>query len=145
MMVKLLTPGSLSLFTTDAETLTTMWQTVVLGIGMVFAVLAILWGVLSIFKLVFSPKASGSKKSATPLKHESKEAAASDSASQPDDTLQAVIAASIQAYQEEENQQLIAVITAAVSAYRAAEGSTGEFRVVSFKRASGGRAWNAKR
>ena len=55
-MLNVLTNSSLSLFTTDAETLKMMWQTVVLGIGMVFAVLAVLWLVLSVFKLIFAGK-----------------------------------------------------------------------------------------
>jgi len=60
----------------------------------------------------------------------------------------AVIAAGLQAYQEDEarsNEALVAVITAAVAAYRASEGLEGEgFRVVSFKRV-GGRPWNSKK
>ena len=40
---------------------------------------------------------------------------------------------------------LLAVLTAAIAAYRSEEGlPEGGFRVVSFKRA-GGRAWNAKK
>ena len=56
MLFNVLTPSALALFTTDAETLTMMWQTVVLGMGMVFSVLAILWAILSIFKLIFAGK-----------------------------------------------------------------------------------------
>ena len=46
--------------------------------------------------------------------------------------------------------ELIAVITAAIAAYRASEeGLTGDdvngFRVVSFKRATKGRAWNSNK
>ena len=46
--------------------------------------------------------------------------------------------------------ELVAVITAAIAAYRSSEeGLTGEaaggFRVVSFKRAAGGRAWNSNK
>ena len=143
MMLKLVNPAALALFTTDAETLTMMWQTLVLGIGMVFAVLGILWGILTVFKLVFTPKSSKPVKAAEPVKQEDKEATASVSPSE--DALTAVIAASIQAYQQDENKQLIAVLTAAIAAYRAEEGSTGEFRVVSFKRTNGGRSWNARK
>ena len=65
--------------------------------------------------------------------------------STPDDAISAVIAASIQAYQEDSNEALVAVITAAVAAHRAAEGLDSDgFRVVSFKRV-GGRHWNSKR
>lgn len=142
-MLKFLNPTALSLFTTDAETLTMMWQTVVLGMGMVFAVLALLFGILSIFKLVFAGKTPKAPKEKKPTVAEKKAAVTSSSAS--DDAIAAVIAASIQAIREDENQQLVAVITAAVSAYRAAEGESGSFRVVSFKRAGSARAWNARK
>ena len=115
-------------------------QMTLMGMAMVFAVLAILWGVLAIFKLIFAGKTPKAPKEAKAPKQESKPAPAAQ-----DDVLTAVIAASIQAYQAEENQQLVAVLTAAVAAYRANEGASGEFRVVSFKRAGGARAWNAKK
>jgi sodium pump decarboxylase gamma subunit len=143
MMLKFLNPTALSLFTTDAETLTMMWQTVVLGMGMVFSVLALLFGILSIFKLVFAGKTPKAPKEKKPTAAEKKTAVTSSSA--PDDAIAAVIAAGVQAIREDENQQLVAVITAAVSAYRAAEGENGSFRVVSFKRAGSARAWNARK
>ena len=118
-------------------------QMTLMGVAMVFSVLAILWGVLAIFKLVFAgktPKAPKAPKEPKPSKQENKPAPATQ-----DDALTAVIAASIQAYQADENQQLVAVLTAAVAAYRASEGESGEFRVVSFKRTGGARAWNAKK
>lgn len=117
-----------------------------LGMGMVFAVLALLWGILAVFKLIFvgkSPKAP--KEPWAPKTMASKTASATEKA--PDDAISAVIAASIQAYQEDEarnNTALVAVLTAAVAAYRTEEGSEGGFRVVSFKRASG-RAWNTRK
>ncbi|MBQ9087027.1 MAG: OadG family protein [Clostridia bacterium] len=116
-----------------------------LGMAMVFAVLAILWGILAIFKLVFAGKTPKEPKPPkTPKVKESKKQ--SESAPAVDDTVAAVIAASIQAIREDEaqsNAALVAILTAAVSAYRAEEGTEGGFRVVSFKRAGG--AWNAKR
>ena len=47
---------------------------------------------------------------------------------------------------EANDAELVAIITAAVAAYMAEEGTeyTGGFRVVSFKRVRGGRTWNAK-
>ena len=39
---------ALSLFNTDPQTLTMMWQTVVLGMGMIFSVLGLLWAILAI-------------------------------------------------------------------------------------------------
>lgn len=105
-------------------------QVTLLGMGMIFSVLAILWGVLAIFKLIFvgkSPK--------TPKKDDAKPIE------------KTVIAANVQAYEKDQTNNdtaLIAVLTAAVAAYREEEGTEGGFRVVSFKRASS-RAWNAKK
>jgi len=119
-------------------------QMTLLGIGMVFSVLAILMLVLTIFKFVFAGASPKEKKAAKKTNTESK----ADAAEAPDDVIAAVIAAGLQAYQEDEarsNEALVAVITAAVAAYRASEGLEGEgFRVVSFKRV-GGRPWNSKK
>jgi len=114
-----------------------------LGMALVFGVLAILWGVLVIFKLLFAGKTPKEK---NVPKTVVKESAATNSAPAeiPSDVLSAVIAAGIQAYREDDTA-MIAVLTAAVSTYREAEGESGEFRVVSFRRASGNRAWNAKK
>ncbi len=116
-----------------------------LGIGMIFSVLGLLWAVLAIFKLVFagkSPKVP--KEPKAPKVREEKKATASVSAPESNDAISAVIAASIRAYEADSNTELIAVLTAAVAAYRAEEGDQGGFRVVSFKRA-GGRSWNARK
>lgn len=116
-----------------------------LGMGMVFAVLGILWAVLTVFKLVFAGKTT--KAHEEPKAPKAPKEKKENGASVPvdEDAISAVIAASIQAYEADNNQTaLIAVLTAAVAAYRAEEGSEGGFRVVSFKRA-GGRAWNAKK
>ena len=117
-------------------------QMTLLGIAMVFAVLAVLMLVLTLFKLFFGgKKAEGTKeKKAKPAP------AAVKAEAENDDAISAVIAASIQAY-EADQTALVAVITAAVAAYRAAEdpnGDSGSFRVVSFKRASS-RAWNSRK
>ena len=112
-----------------------------LGMGMIFSVLALLWGILAIFKLVFVGKSPKAPKQPKAPKVEKKEEPSASQAN--DDVISAVIAAGIQAY-ETDNTALIAVLTAAVAAYRAEEGSEGGFRVVSFKRSSG-RAWNAKK
>ena len=98
-----------------------------MGMLMVFAVLAILWGVLAIFKLIFAGTSSKAKTATpAPVKVEEKV-----------DTVA----------QDESNDELIAVITAAVAAYRSEEGAPvadGSFRVVSFRRVGGGGAWNSK-
>ena len=101
-----------------------------MGLLMVFSVLAILWGVLVIFKLVFSGKTvkvKAEKPTPAPVKIEEKADTSDQNAS---------------------NDELIAVITAAVAAYMAEENggevSTSGFRVVSFRRVGGGGAWNSK-
>ena len=105
-------------------------EVAVLGLGMVFLVLAILWGVLAIFKVIFG----GEKKA---KKEPVKDAPAPVTAPEP-----APAAA-------QDDSELIAVITAAIEAYRASESGgdeeyAGGFRVVSFKRAGAGRPWNSK-
>ena len=101
-----------------------------LGMMMIFAVLGALWGVLAIFKLVFAqktPKAKTSVPTSAPIKAE-----------EPAEIVTP----------DKSNDELIAVITAAVAAYMAEENggetSTSGFRVVSFRRVGGGGAWNSK-
>lgn len=134
--------GTYAPFSSDAWTFA--GETTLLGMGMIFSVLAILWGVLAIFKVVFAGK---SPKTPKPSKvKEQKKASASKE--KQDDAISAVIAASIQAYEADKAQDdaaLVAILTAAVAAYRASEeGTNGSFRVVSFKRAGKG-AWNSGR
>ena len=132
MAFKVIQPSALALFNVEPETLTMMWQTVILGMGMVFSVLAILWAILSVFKLVFAGKTPKAEKPAAKKEVKAEPAAAPAPASVP-------VAQS--------NDELIAVLTAAVAAYMAEEGTPvadGSFRVVSFRRVGGTRAWNSK-
>ena len=125
-------PSALALFNVEAETLTMMWQTVLLGMGMVFSVLAILWGVLSIFKVIFVGKAPKAEKPEVKKEVKAEPIAKPAPVAQP--TAQS-------------NDELIAVLTAAVAAYMAEEGTPvadGSFRVVSFRRVGGARSWNSK-
>ena len=108
-------------------------EVTLLGMGMVFAVLAILWGVLAIFKLVFAREKKPSKASAPKVE--------APKAAEPAPVAVEAVA---------DDGELIAVITAAIAAYRASEegmsaAEAGGFRVVSFKRASTGRAWNSNK
>ncbi len=106
-----------------------------LGMVMVFAVLALLWAILAIFKYVMVGK--------TPKVTEEKSAVAE------------AVAESVAVVEEEtivpvtDDGELVAVIAAAIAAYRASEGmeatDASAFRVVSFRRATNGRAWNANR
>lgn len=106
-----------------------------LGMVMIFAVLALLWIILVIFKNVMFGKDS---------KPEKKQSAVAE-----------VVAESVTAAEEEpiapatDDGELVAVIAAAIAAYRASEGmdaiDASAFRVVSFRRTTNGRAWNANR
>ena len=104
-------------------------QMTLLGIGMVFSVLSILWVILLLFKLIFTAKPKAQKAPKTENKP------------QPVAVPEAVPA------KEADDAELVAIITAAVAAYMADEGveaPDGSFRVVSFKRVQSGRAWNSK-
>lgn len=106
-------------------------QMTLLGMLMVFSVLAILWGVLVIFKFIFAPRKK--KIAQTDEKKEEISQAAvltEEIASEPDDT------------------ELVAVITAAIAAYMSEESgreiTADGFRVVSFYKANNRRPWNSK-
>ena len=111
-------------------------QMTLLGMVMVFSVLAILWGVLAIFKLIFAGK--------TPKAPKPPKAPKAPQAPKAEKTSKAKVPVLVQPANDD--AQLIAVITAAVAAYMAEEGTeyAGGFRVVSFKRVRGGRTWNSK-
>ena len=112
-------------------------EVAILGMLMIFAVLSLLWGVLAIFKLVFAGKTPKEKK---PAKTESVSAPTVTEVK----TEMPVPTAAVGG-----DEELIAVLTAAIAAYRASEGMSGAdingFRVVSFKRSGAGRAWNSKK
>lgn len=112
-------------------------QTALLGMGMIFAVLGLLWGLLSVFKLVFTEK---TPKAPKPVKVK----AADD---KPAEKVENKVApAPVAAAATQDDGALIAVLTAAIAAYMAESGEeyTGGFRVVSFTRVKGGKPWNSK-
>ena len=101
---------------------------VVVGIAGVFSVLAIIWGVLALFKVFFYDIPE--KKKAAKFKAQAPVEAAPVAASEP-------------AVEEADDTQLIAVITAAIAAYTADSGNGAlPFRVVSYKRVRGANGWN---
>ena len=111
------------------ETLNMLWQTPLLGIAMIFAVLSILWGVLALFKLIFARPAPKAKVESAPAPKAEAVVAPEPAAEQTDDT------------------ELIAILTAAIVAYESSCGNEvapSGFRVVSFRRTNGGKAWNSK-
>ena len=126
-------PSALSIFNFSKNILIMAGTTPVLGMLMIFVVLALLWGILSIFKLVFAGSTPAPKKQQEKVeKTVVTETTAPVAASAPAQT---------------DDGQLVAILTAAVAAYMADEGieaPAGGFRVVSFKRVQGGRAWNSK-
>ncbi|MBQ8141028.1 MAG: OadG family protein [Clostridia bacterium] len=106
-------------------------QMTLIGMLMVFAVLAILWAVLAIFKVIFAGKEPKKVKTESP-------------APVVNTVPQTVVTPAVNTSDDE----LIAVITAAVAAYMAEETGNsvpdGSFRVVSFRRAGAARSWNKK-
>ena len=112
------------------ERLALAGQMTLLGMGMIFAVLSLLWGVLAIFKLIFAKPEKKKVKSAPAPKPEP-----------------IVVPEPVVAPAASNDAELIAVLTAAIAAYEASQGNEvapGGFRVVSFRRANGGKAWNSK-
>ena len=112
------------------ERLALAGQMTLLGMGMVFAVLAVLWGVLVIFKMIFAKPEKKVKPAPAAPKAE------------PVVEPEPVVAPAAS-----NDAELIAVLTAAIAAYEASLGNEvapGGFRVVSFRRANGGKAWNSK-
>lgn len=108
-------------------------QVFVIGILAVFLVLAVLMGVLMLFNLFFYVIPEKNKAKAK-KKAEKEEIAPVDP--------NALEEAAPQAAQEDDTQ-LIAVITAAIAAYTAQSGAGAlPFRVVSYKRVRGANGWN---
>ncbi len=102
------------------------------GMLMVFAVLALLWGVVAVFKVFLHdiPEKKAAKKAA--LAKAVQEVAAPEAE------------AVVEAVPEEDDGEIVAAITAAITAMLQSEEYTGQFesgfRVVSFSRKGG--AWN---
>lgn len=106
---------------------------VVLGMLMIFAVLATIMAVLMIMERIFARKsADGEAKKAEPVAAPKK----------PEPVAQPVVAAA------EDDGAVIAAITAAISVMLAESGDAtyqGGFRVVSFKRSARNTPWNSAR
>lgn len=115
----------------SSERLALAGQMTLLGMVMIFSVLGLLWGVLAIFQKVMAGRTV--KPAPAP-----KSAPAADPAP---------VAAPVA--ESDDNEVIAAIIAAAVAAYMADEGNAetacnGGFRVVSFRRVQGGKAWNSK-
>lgn len=121
------------------ERITYGGQVFLIGICTVFAALALLWGVISIFKIFMYdiPQKRIKKKAEEELMAHCVE---SDSAA----SVEAAVPANPAPTAEADNAQLIAAITAAITAYNT-DPETGcalPFRVVSFRRTKGANGWN---
>ena len=115
----------------SSERLALAGQMTLLGMVMIFSVLGLLWAVLAIFQKVMAGRTV--KPAPAP-----KSAPAADPAP---------VAAPVA--ESDDNEVIAAIIAAAVAAYMADEGNAetaynGGFRVVSFRRVQGGKAWNSK-
>ena len=97
------------------------------GMLIVFGVLGVIWAILAVFKIVFGGKTEKKESAPAPAK---KAAPAPAAAPAP-------VAATASS-----DEEIVAAITAAITLMREAEGSTGTFRVVSFRRTGGARPWN---
>lgn len=106
-------------------------QMTLLGMVMIFSVLALLWGVLIIFQKTMGREQSAPKTEEVKVEKPAPVVEEAPVVTSGDDEI------------------IAAVIAAAVAAYMAEEGNTeaaynGGFRVVSFRRVQGGKAWNSK-
>ena len=119
---------------TTADKFSLSGEMLLRGMGTVFMVLIILWGVLGIFGKVFGGAEKKPAKPAAPApKKEVPKAAA------PAVTPAAPAAAPAPA---QDDKELIAVITAAIAAYQSASGQPNlPFRVVSFTRKNNASGW----
>ena len=95
------------------------------GFCVVFFVLALLWGILTLFKLFFStiPNNKKNSGSSAPVNNSSVQKIEMNGGAAA-----AVLEPSLA------DSEIIAAITAAIEAFRSQSGSVGGFRVVSFKR-----------
>ena len=112
----------------------------IVGLGAVFAILALLWGVLVLARILLHDMPARRREEKGGKAAEPLAPAMAQPVAKP---APAPVAAQPAA---QDNGVLIAVITAAVSAAMAEEGTLppGGFRVVSFRRASNTGAWNRK-
>ena len=110
----------------SGERLALAGQMILIGLGMVFVVLAVLWAVLTMFKLIFArPEKKKTEPSVQAIVSEPEPIVVAE---QSDDELVAIITAAVAAYIENEEPEMAAC----------------GFKVVSFRRTNGGRAWNSK-
>ena len=116
----------------SSERLALAGQMTLLGMVMIFSVLGLLWVVLAVFQKIMT-------------RDTAKPAEAPKAAPALAPVAETVPVAAV----SNDDEVIAAVIAAAVAAYMADEGNAdaaynGGFRVVSFRRVQGGKAWNSK-
>lgn len=131
-MMSLLTANGMPM----ADRLAYALRMLIVGLGMVFVVLAILWGVLVLSRILLHDMPARRREEEKGEPKKAVEVAPVAPAPAP-----VAAPAPVQS-----DDALIAVITAAICAAMAEEGSApaNGFRVVSFRRVSGNSAWNRK-
>ena len=123
-------------YDTWGEKLALCGRMLLTGMGTVFLVLAFLWGVIAIFGAVAK---LAEKRERERIMEEVRNSPAPNDAKKP-----VSVPETSPVEEEEENSgALIAVITAAIEAYRSAEGlPAGSYRVVSFRKKNTKKSWN---
>lgn len=100
----------------------------VIGLGTVFAVLAILWGVLELMRVIFAPKTESAPKE--------------ESAPTPTPAPAPVVSEPAKAADAADDEELIAVLTAAIAA--SLNTSTYKLNIKSYRQINNGTpVWNA--
>lgn len=105
-----------------------------LGMVTIFAVLAILWGVIEALHRVLNRGGKTDTPAAKPAAPAAKPAAEAKKHAQATQVTQVTQAVKATETARRDDGELVAVITAAVAAAMEEEGYTGGFRVVSFRR-----------
>lgn len=116
-----------------ADTSGLIFQVPIVGLLMVFVVLSLIWAVLSVSKVVFYDlprKRTAQGETVKPTT--------------PSAPVVSHVAPAAAPAPVADDAAIVAAITAAIAAMRADEGCQSGFRVVSFRRADTGRAWNRK-
>ncbi len=126
-----LTPVSADSTLGWSERISEAGMVTLMGMCAVFLVLILLWGCIEVMHRLIGVRAESNPEQQTASGAETVAAAVAEDENQAD----AVPA-------EEENDRLVAVITAAVAAAMTEEGCTKGFRVVSFQRTSAGQRKN---
>jgi len=138
-MIPILAAAQTFAYETWGEKFALCGRMILTGMGTVFLVLAILWGVIAVFGAVARLSERREQQRImeevrnSPAPNDMKPAPAREPFPEPEEDA------------GEDPGALIAVITAAIEAYRAAEGKpAGSYRVVSFRQKKTKKSWNGR-